>query len=43
MTYKYENSGNDVAIYRARNVPEHGISMHDHTIKSFKALVIPLI
>jgi hypothetical protein len=42
MTYKHWNSGNDVAIFRARNVPEHGISLQDYNIKSFKALAIPL-
>jgi hypothetical protein len=43
MTYKYENSGNDVAIYRARNVPEHDISLQDFNMKPFKAMAIPLI
>ena len=43
MTYEYDNSGNDVAIFRARNVPEHGISLQDFNIKSFKALAISLI
>jgi hypothetical protein len=35
MTYKYGNSGYYIAIFRARNVPKHGNSMHDYTIKSF--------
>jgi hypothetical protein len=29
MTYKYRNSENNVAIFRARDVPEHGISLQD--------------
>jgi hypothetical protein len=29
MFYKYWNSGNYVAIIRAWDVPEHGISMQD--------------
>ena len=28
MTHKYGNSGNDVAICRVGNLPEHGISLH---------------
>ena len=28
MTYKYGNSGNDVAICRVGNIPEFGISLH---------------
>ena len=28
MTVKYGDSGNDVAICRVGNVPEHGISLH---------------
>ena len=38
MTYKHWNSANDVAIFRARNVPEHDISLQDCNIKSFKAV-----
>jgi hypothetical protein len=40
MTYKHWNSGNDVAIYRARNFPEHGISLQDFNIKLFKKVHI---
>ena len=40
LTLKF---GIDVAIFRALNVPEHGISLQDFNIKSFKALAIPLI
>jgi hypothetical protein len=29
MTYKYWNSGNDVAIFRIGEVLEHGISLQD--------------
>ena len=29
MTYKYWNSGNDVAIFRVGSVPEHDISLQD--------------
>ena len=29
MTYKYCNSGNDVAIFRVGDVPEHHISLPD--------------
>jgi hypothetical protein len=29
MIYKYGNSRNDVAMIRAWDVPEHGISMQD--------------
>ena len=29
MTYKYWNSGNNVAIFRVGDVPDHGISMQD--------------
>jgi hypothetical protein len=29
MTYKYWISGNDVAIFREGDVPEHGISLQD--------------
>jgi hypothetical protein len=36
MTYTYWNSGNDVAIFRVRHVQEHGISLQDFNIKSFK-------
>jgi hypothetical protein len=28
MTHQYENSGNDVIIYRVGNIPEHGTSLH---------------
>ena len=42
MTYKYCNTGNDIAIFRVRNVPEHVISLQDFNIKSFKARAIPL-
>ena len=28
MTHKYGNFGNDVAICRVGNIPEHGTSMH---------------
>jgi hypothetical protein len=42
MTYKYRISGNDVAIFRVWNVPEHGISLQDFNIKSFKTRAIPL-
>jgi hypothetical protein len=28
MTHKYVNSGNDVAISRGGNIPEHGTSLH---------------
>jgi hypothetical protein len=42
MTYKHRNYGNSVAIFRARNVPEHDISLQDFNIKSFKARAIPL-
>ena len=28
MTHKYVNSGNDVAICRVGNIPEHGTSLH---------------
>ena len=35
MTNKYWNFGNDVAIFRVRNVPEHAISLQDFNIKSF--------
>ena len=42
MTYKYGNFGNDVAVFRVLNVPEHGISLQDFNIKSFKARAIAL-
>jgi hypothetical protein len=29
MTYKYWNSGNDIAIFRIGDVLEHGISLQD--------------
>ena len=29
MTYTYWNSGNDVAIFRVEDVPEHGILLQD--------------
>jgi hypothetical protein len=28
MTHRYGNSGNDVAICRVGNIPEHGTSLH---------------
>jgi hypothetical protein len=28
MTHQYGNSGNDVAICRVGNIPEHGTSLH---------------
>ena len=28
MTHQYANSGNDVAICRVGNIPEHGTSLH---------------
>ena len=43
LDYKHWNSGNDVAVFRARNVLEHGISLKDYNIKAFKALAISLI
>ena len=42
MTYKYWNSGNEVANFRVRNVPEHDIVMQDFNIKSFKVRAVPL-
>ena len=29
MTYTYWNSGNNLAIFRAGDAPEHGISLQD--------------
>ena len=43
MTDKHWNSGNDVAVFRARNVADHDISLQDFSIKLFNALAIPLI
>jgi hypothetical protein len=43
MIYKHSNSGKDVAIFRALNVPEHGISLHDFNTRSFQATAMPLI
>ena len=28
MTHEYGNSGNDVAICRVENIPEHGTLLH---------------
>ena len=36
MTDKHWNSGNDVAIFRVGDAPEHGSSLPDFNIKSVK-------
>ena len=42
MTYKYWNSGNNVAIFRIPDVAEHDILLQDFSIKSLKARATPL-
>jgi hypothetical protein len=54
MTNKFRNYGNDVAICRVGNVPEHGISLQDSAVglrcrnppmhlSQLNALAIPLM
>jgi hypothetical protein len=43
MTNTYRNSGNDIAICRVGNVPEHGICGLEVHLSQLNALAIPLI